>query len=63
MLTKTKDLGMIYCTPQSKVKRRHYMVLCSGCGEEHRIQSSQFNAGFTEYCLECSKKKKRGELK
>ena len=58
MLTKIKDLGMLYATPHSKVKRRHYMVLCSGCNKEHRIQTSQFKAGWTNWCVECGNKHK-----
>jgi len=58
MLTKLKDLGMHYATSKSKVKRRVFLVLCSGCDREHKIQASQFNAGWTNWCLECGKKHK-----
>jgi len=62
MLTFNKDLGMQHAAPNSKVKRRVYQVLCSGCDKPHKIQASQFKAGYTEYCKGCSLKKKKGEL-
>ena len=58
MLTFIKDLGMVYATPKSKVKRRKYLVLCSGCNKEHEIQAGQFKAGYTEYCKDCSLERK-----
>jgi hypothetical protein len=60
MLIFIKDLGMIYATDKSKRKNRYYLVLCSGCNEHTRIQASQFKAGYTEYCMTCSKIKKKG---
>ncbi len=62
MLTFIKELGMLYATPKSKLKRKYILVLCSGCSKEHKIQYGQFKAGYTEYCQLCSKLAKKGLL-
>jgi len=58
MLTFIKDLGMKYANKKSPSKRRRYLVLCSGCDEQHEILASQFSAGYTEFCSKCRKGKK-----
>jgi len=56
------DLGVKYETEESKVKRRVYLVKCTGCGANKEIQAGQWKAGYTEFCLDCSKKKRKGVL-
>ena len=62
MLIFIKDLGMQYPTEKSKTKRTMYLVECSGCHKQHKIQKAQFKAGYTEYCKFCSLKKQKGIL-
>jgi len=63
VLTLIKDLGMKYQTPRSKVKRKIYLVKCSGCNKTHEIQAAQFKAGYTNWCVNCGKTSKKKELK
>ena len=60
MLTFLKDLGTKKRNPESKQKRRYYLVHCSGCDNTHEIQASQFKAGYTNWCNECGKKHRNG---
>ena len=52
MITKLKDLGVIK-------GRRYYEVQCSGCDKTYPMQAGQFNAEYTNWCVECGKKHRK----
>ena len=54
MITFIKDLGM---KQAPTIKRRFYLVECSGCDKQYEMQMSQLNAGYTEFCKECNNEK------
>ncbi len=53
-----QDVGMDYPTEKSTTMRRMYLVQCSDCKSEHRIQAGQFKAGYTNWCKTCGNKYK-----
>jgi len=60
-LVLVRELGMMYQTPQSKVKRRLAVYRCSGCDEEGIRQMAVVKAGYTNWCVACGIEKQRSK--
>ena len=56
MLKKVEDMGM---TPKGTTKRRYFLVECSGCKKQYKIQASHYTTRRDKYCKECSIKDNR----
>ena len=56
MIKLIKDLGM---KQTDTIKRRFYLVVCSGCDKQYEMQMSQLNAEYIEFCKECSVEKSK----
>jgi len=61
MLIFIKELGMQYATENSKHKRKMAIYECSGCGKRKKRPMSVIKAGYTNWCVECGNKAKRGK--